>query len=99
MSAFSEQVAAAVARQLTEGDGVATEGEPNPQDLGWLGVVFGARYANTNIVGLVVTASILMLFGAAFGLPGLDFGRELLAGIFSLLSLALGYLFGSKTRS
>ena len=70
---------------------------PADQDLGLLGRVFGARYASTNIVGVVVTVALLFLVVNRF-LGPYEYGREAITGTFSLLGLALGYLFGSAGR-
>ena len=71
------------------------------QDLGWLGYVFGARYAATNIAGIVAVAMVIMLaviWRTTETPEALE--REFATGAFSLLSLVLGYLFGSaKARA
>ena len=85
----------AVLRRWTdEGLGSGTT-EPNPHDLGWLGMIFGGRYASTNIAGVVIVASVLLLVGITFWPPAMEYQREVITGTFSLISLVLGYLFGS----
>ena len=59
------------------------------------GRLFGARYANTNITGIVILAALLLLLVDRF-MPEHPGSRELITGAFSIISLALGYLFGSS---
>ena len=69
---------------------------PSPQALGWLGRIFGGRYASTNITGLVIVAAISLLFVVeARSEPG-EHSREIVTGMVGLISLSLGYLFGSS---
>ena len=70
---------------------------PARLDLGWLGHIFGARYASTNIAGTVIVAALVLLFMDGFGVTGSAGSRELVTGAFSAISLALGYLFGAHT--
>lgn len=74
---------------------------PAKQDLGVFGHLFGARYASTNIAGIVVIAMVIML-GTIWHTSKMPttIEREFVTGAFSLISLVLGYLFGaSRTRS
>ncbi len=66
------------------------------QDLGLLGRVFGGRYASTNIAGLVAVVMMIMLAIVWYTSRGSgNFEREFVTGAFSLITLVLGYLFGS----
>ena len=90
-------------RLLVEGylDGDQVHGPPTAQDLGVLGRFFGGRYANTYIAGVVALFACLLLGGLVVlnAVVGpLEHGREFVTGSFSLLGLALGYLFGSSRR-
>ena len=67
---------------------------PAQEHLGWLGHVFGARYASTNIAGAVAIGSLLMLALMRFSEMKYAYEQELITGSLSLVSLALGYLFG-----
>ncbi|MYN64953.1 MAG: hypothetical protein F4X11_07995 [Acidobacteria bacterium] len=71
------------------------------QDLGWLGHIFGTRYATTNIAGIVAVAMVLLLVFIWYTTETPEaVEREFATGAFSLISLVLGYLFGSaKTRA
>ena len=73
-----------------------TRDPPATSDLGLLGYVFGARYASSNIAGLVVVAALLLLIGDRFAASGHVASRELVTGAISLISLVLGYLFGAR---
>lgn len=79
-------------------DQFSSKPPPARQDLGLLGRLFGARYASSNIAGLAVAVALLvltaLLVAGAFGVQ-YAFEREMVTGAFSLISLALGYLFGS----
>lgn len=94
---MNEDELKALARLFKDGD-LGTAPEASPPDLGWLGRVFGGRYANTNIAGLVATASFILIFVAVFWPHDMEYRREVIAATFSVITLILGYLFGS-TRS
>lgn len=68
---------------------------PAPQDLGKLGLVFGGRYANTNLTGLVIVAAVLLILVVVVRSETSTYSREIITGMVSLISLSLGYLFGS----
>ena len=80
-------------RMLVEESG--PDGPPASLDVGLAGRLFGARYANTNITGIVIVAALVLLFVDRF-MPEHTGSRELITGTFSIISLALGYLFGSS---
>ena len=92
-SPMNESERTELVRTLVEQSGPSAP--PTRQDLGLLGHVFGARYASTNITGIVIVAVLVLLFLDRFATehPG---SRELVTGAFSVISLALGYLFGSS---
>lgn len=69
------------------------------RDLGQLGRLFGASYANTNITGIAIIAMVMLLFVVVMLKPEHPGSRELITGAFSIISLALGYLFGSRRRA
>ena len=71
------------------------DGPPASLDVGLAGRLFGARYANTNITGIVILVALLLLLVDRF-MPEHPGSRELITGAFSIISLALGYLFGSS---
>lgn len=76
---------------------------PDRRDLGMLGRFFGARYASTNIAGIVVAVALAMLtlvvfFKGTTTSEELPNEREIVTGAFSLISLVLGYLFGSAKK-
>ena len=73
----------------------SSDGPPDSLDVGWAGRLFGARYANTNITGIVIVAALVLLLLDRF-MPEHPGSRELITGAFSIISLALGYLFGSS---
>ncbi len=68
--------------------------QPTPLDVGWVGRLFGARYADTNITGLVIVALLVLLF-VVWLRPEYAESRELITGsASSIIGLALGYMFG-----
>lgn len=71
---------------------------PATEDLGALGRIFGARYASSNIAGVTVFAGLLLLFVTLWFGSDRGFERDLITGAIGLISLALGYLFGSARR-
>ena len=77
-------------------DAEARGSQVTPLDLGWLGRVFGARYAATNIAGVAVAAATLLLVLYWFVDGQHPASGQVVTGAFSLISLALGYLFGSS---
>lgn len=93
---LNEDLQKALLKQLTDqGSDVAP---PAREDLGALGRLFGARYASTNIAGFTVVVLLLMVGVGAYAKVSLPYERELVAGSFSGITLALGYLFGSRGR-
>ena len=97
---LNEDLQKALLKQLTDqGSDVAP---PAREDLGALGRLFGARYASTNIAGFTVVVLLLLLLlmlgVGAYAKVSLPYERELVAGSFSGITLALGYLFGSRGR-
>ncbi|MCY4030043.1 MAG: hypothetical protein OXH75_27495 [Acidobacteria bacterium] len=97
---LNEELQQALLRQLA--DAGSDVGPPAREDLGVLGRLFGARYASTNIAGFTVFVLLLLLLlmvgVGAFAKVSLPFERELVTGSFSGITLALGYLFGSRGR-
>ncbi|WP_141667420.1 hypothetical protein [Burkholderia cepacia] len=70
----------------------------NQQNLGWLGIVFGSNSsAPTNIVGLVVLASFVFIAVSFFVPNSSDLGT-IRTGLISLVSTAVGYIFGSTKK-
>ena len=73
------------------------------EELGWLGRPFGGRKEKPgNISGLVIVACFALL-AVAYLLPpsenlGMEF-EQIFSGLLSIVTLILGYLFGSNDRS
>ena len=67
---------------------------PSAQDLGWLGRVFGARHADTNIAGMVIVAAVILLLYVVVS-GSYEQGREVVTGMIGLIGASLGYAFGS----
>ena len=67
---------------------------PSRQDLGWLGAVFGGHFASSNIAGLVIVVALLLLIAVAWA-GDYETAGEVVTGALSLITLALGYLFGA----
>lgn len=97
---LSDEVQEALIRRIIDQGG--TGDPPAREDLGQLGRLFGGRYASTNIAGLTVIVLLLLLLlmvmVGAWAEVTLPYERELVAGSFSGITLALGYLFGSRGR-
>ncbi len=72
-------------------------------ELGWLGKPFGGKKEKPgNISGLVIVFCFLLI-GYAYVFPpdeklGMTF-EQILAGLISVITLILGYLFGSNDRN
>ena len=58
--------------------------------------MFGARCAANNIAGTTVVAAILLLFLIWYLDGERPSSGQMVTGAFSLVSLALGYLFGAS---
>lgn len=70
----------------------------NEQNLGYLGRFFGAdACAPTNIAGFVVVASLTIL-SLSFFLAGSSEMVEARKWLFSLITSALGFIFGAASR-
>ena len=95
MNESDRAVAVAAIRAL---QGKSSDRRMTAQDVGLLGSLFGAGYANTNITGIAIIAMVLLLLSLLF-IPKHPGSREMITGAFSIISLALGYLFGYSRRA
>ncbi|WP_424974282.1 hypothetical protein [Dinoroseobacter sp. S124A] len=79
------------------------EQETFKNELGWLGKPFGGRKEKPgNISGLVIVACFLLLLVAYLKPPSEGLGmtfEQMFLGLISVVTLILGYLFGSNDRS
>lgn len=66
------------------------------QELGMLGWFFGGERAPTNIAGLIIVSSMIVLVGSYF-VQGQDL-PELRKWMQGFIALTLGYLFGSNKK-
>lgn len=79
---------------------------PLKHEKGWFGHVFGARSEKSgNIAGLLVIGAVILMGVAYFhpitapgGKAGIE-PKDFMASLVSLVTLALGYLFGRNSRS
>ena len=78
---------------------IANRGDSAPDErIGMLGLVFGGRHAaSRNLAGVVILLAAALLIAAVIG--DLNHERDLITASVSLISLALGYLFGSRSQN
>lgn len=70
---------------------------PAELEVGWAGRLFGAGYAGSNIAGIVIVASLGLLAAERFA-PSHESSELIIGSTVSMITLALGYLFGSSRR-
>jgi len=90
-------------KATSELDQLTHEQETFKNELGWLGRPFGGRKEKPgNISGLVIVACFALLLVAYLYPPTDNLGmtfEQIFAGLLSIVTLILGYLFGSNDRS
>ena len=72
-------------------------------EKGWFGHIFGARSEKSgNVAGLIVIGGIALIGLAYFAAPKAAVGsmavKDFVSAITSLITLALGYLFGRNSK-
>ncbi len=68
--------------------------------LGWVGAVWGSKSEKPGNIAAIVAIVLLGFVGALiFGYSEWALFSETLAALMSTISLILGYLFGSSSRS
>ncbi len=93
-------------KALKEAANLAHEAEKFRREIGWLGRLLGARGEKSgNIAGILVVVGLLLLAcvyffpNSAATAPGAFTSKDFASGLISLITLALGYLFGKNSKS
>jgi hypothetical protein len=87
-----------------EGEYLAHEQEYFKKELGWLGKPFGGKNEKPGNISALVIVFCFLAMGAVYFSPPKDLGpvisvERIFSGLTSLVTLILGYLFGSSDKN